>query len=401
MTPGRTVHGVLPPVAGLPLDGGSLSNPATAVAIANQPTVTPDYRACPPVGGPTLGDTPTNGRDMALEITRFLSEGGSVPALENLLRNDWDALGESGAVRNDIDLTGESVPEVIVAYDAPGDGGTLLILGCADREYVSRYQAITSGDVPQLVQIGDMNFDTRPEVIFTSQVCAEEDDCSYQTQVITWTPDRGRFISLLDGAINNPSIPTLSDIDNDRVMEIVVRLDEPGNEATGPLRTGVNIYDWDGSVYTLSIIQLDPPSFLIQVLQQADRAFAQLDTEQAIPLYEVALNDQSLRFWYNDEPTILNSYTLYRLLLAYSYIEDERRLETFQAILQAYPDAATAPVYVAMSSEFWNGLQVTNNLHSACLAVQDIIQARPEAVELLNRYGSRSPTYMAQELCPF
>jgi hypothetical protein len=31
----------------------------------------------------------------------------------------------------------------------------------------------------------------------------------------------------------------------------------------------------------------------------------------------------------------------------------------------------------------------------------DIIAARPEAVTLLNRYGSTSPVYEAQDLCPF
>jgi hypothetical protein len=44
---------------------------------------------------------------------------------------------------------------------------------------------------------------------------------------------------------------------------------------------------------------------------------------------------------------------------------------------------------------------VTNNLHSACLEVQDIITARQEALTLLNRYGSRSPTYTATDVCPF
>jgi len=152
----------------------------------------------------------------------------------------------------------------------------------------------------------------------------------------------------------------------------------------------------------LSIIQLDPPRFLIQVLQQADKAFEQLNTDEAISLYELSVrSNNSLRFWYDDEPTILNSYGLYRLLLAYAYVEDERRLDTYQTIVQTFPDPATAPVYVSMSAAFWDALQVTNNLHSACVDVQNIIQARPEALALLNRYGSRSPTYTAQDLCPF
>jgi hypothetical protein len=401
MTPGRTVRGLLPTVVGLPLSGENLANPATAIALANQPTVTPDYTVCPPVGGPSLGEPPTTGREMASEITRFISEGGTAPALANLLGNEWDVLGDAGLVRNDLDLTGEGVPEVIVSYRAPGDDGTLLILGCTAGQYMTRYQAITGGSAPQIVQIGDMNFDQKLDMLFASEVCAEDAGCTFQTQLITWSAEDGRFISLLSNALVNETVPTLSDVDNDRVAEIVVRLDNPGDENTGPLRTGVNIYDWNGASYVLSIIQLDPPRFRIQVIHAADRAFAQLNTDQAIPLYESAVNDPSLRFWYNDEPAILNSYGLYRLLLAYAYIEDERRLATYQTIVQTFPDPMSAPVYTAMSIAFWDALQVTNNLHSACLDVQEIVSARPDALSLLNRYGSRSLSYSAQELCPF
>ncbi len=400
MTPGRTVRGILPSVAGLPLSGGSLANPATAVALANQPTVTPDYTACPAAGSTTLDETPATGREMAQEMARFLTLGGTVPALDNGLRTEWEVMGDTGIVRNDLDLTGEGTPEVIIAYSAPDDGGTLLILGCAGGQYTPRYQAITSGSIPQIVQIGDMNFDQKLDVLFASEICSDA-DCAFQTQLITWSGQLGRFISLLNSAIVNETVPALSDVDNDRVTELVVRLDNPGDESTGPLRTGVNIYDWNGAVYTLSIIQLDPPRFRIQVLHAADRAFEQLDAEQAIPLYELAVNDTDLRFWYNDEPAILNSYALYRLLLAYAYVEDEQRLSTYQAIIQTFPDPAAAPVYAAMSTAFWDALQVTNNLHSACLEVQAIIAARPEALSLLNRYGSRSPTYTSQDLCPF
>jgi hypothetical protein len=401
MTPGRTVHGILPTVVALPLDGASLANPATAMALASQPTITPDYSACPSGGSTTLDETPATGREMALEMARFLNLGGTLPALDNALRSVWDVLGDTGSLRNDIDLTGEGVPEIIAAYSAPDDGGTLLVLGCADGQYTPRYQAITGGSAPQIVQIGDMNFDQRLDMLFASENCTEGEDCAYQTQLITWSQERGRFISLLNNTIVNESIPTLSDVDNDRVTEIVVRLENPGDARTGPLRTGVNIYDWNGAAYVLSIIQLDPPRFRIQILHAADRVFAQLDTDQAIPLYELAVNDTSLRFWYNDEPTILNSYGLYRLLLAYAYVEDERRLSTYQTIVQTFPDPAAAPVYTAMSMAFWDALQVTNNLHSACLEVQAIIQARPEALSLLNRYGNRSPTYTAEDLCPF
>lgn len=403
MTPGRLIHGVLPVTNGLSLDSSGVANPATAIALSNRPTATPDYRICPAQASPAIPPQPARGLEMTAAITNYLSAGGSPVTLSETLQNTWNALGETGTVRADLDLTGEGTPDVLLAYAAPDDGGTLLILTCEGGVYAPLYQAITGGDAPQVIHLGDMNFDSLNDVLFASFTCAPDnpDDCSYRTQLLTWKPDTGRFNSLLNGPITSSSLPTASDMDNDQVQEVVVRLDNSGTSSTGPLRTGVNIYDWNGTAFTLSIVQLDPPRFEIQVVQQADSSFSRLDAEQAISLYNLALNSEALRYWFNDEPTVLKSYVYYRLMLAYAYTDNEELLTTYQAAIGEFPDPANAPVYVAIINAFWNGWQVTNNLHSACLEVQAIISARPEAVTLLNRYGSRSPTYTAQDLCPF
>lgn len=403
-TPGRVIRGVLPTISVLQLSGSSLSNPATAVALANRPTATPDYATCPPISSPTLSNSPSNAREIGDEIVRYLSAGGTAIALQNALRDDWQVLGETGFVRADADLTREGQPEVIVSYAAPGEGGRLLILGCANGRYALHSEVVAGGaDAPEVMQLGDMNFDFRPEILLTALICDGEnvDDCAYRTQLLTWQPDAARFSSLLDSVLSSPEKPTISDIDNDRVVEIVLRQTNNGTSETGPLRTGVTIYDWNGVHYTQSITQLDPPEFRIQVIHQADRNMQRLDAEAAIPQYQLALNDTTLRNWFNDDQTTLQSYALYRLLTAYAYTESDQLLTMYQTIVQAYPDPVAAPVYTSMSLAFWNALQVSNNLRSACQAVQDIITARPEALELLNRYGSRGPTYTANELCPF
>ncbi len=400
VTPGRLVRGVLPTVVGLALDGSVLANPATAVALANRPTATPDYDICPTRGAPELGDLPPNGS--AAAITRFLSAGGTVEALDAALRDDWGVLGDSGVVRGDLDFNGGGEAEVVIAYNSPSDGGTMLILGCVSGVYAPLYESV-GGSIPQIVGAGDMNYDGRPELLFSSRVCSGEnsDDCAYRSQLLSWSAEAGQFVSLLGSIVNSAQSPMTNDVDNDQVAEIVVRLTDDGSATTGPLRTGVHIYDWNGTNYVLSIIQLDPPQFKIQVVHEADRAFNRLDTDQAISLYTQSRSNNSLRFWLNDEPTVLDSYTFYRLVLLYAYTEDDDLLATYQAALAAYPDPAAAPVYIEMLNAFWNGLQVTNNLNSACREVQAVITARPEAVGLLNRYGNRSPVYTAEELCPF
>jgi hypothetical protein len=402
MTPGRLIQGVLPTVVGIPLDGSGLANPATAVALASQPTATPNYGACPTSGEPSLPTMPSDGRGIANTIVNFLSDGGTIGALTNGIR-EWGLLGEDGVVRGDVDFTGGGLPDVLLTYRSPDLGGTVLIVGCINGIYTTLYEVVSGDETPQIISVGDLNHDDRPDVLFTTYDCSPVNatDCAYRTDLRTFSAFDGRFVSLLDGAISSTEPPTVSDVDNDLVTEIVIRLTNPGDTTTGPLRTGVNIYDWNGAAYKLSIIQLDPPRFKIQVLQEADRAFAQFDTDSALSLYQLAQSDTGLRYWFNDEPDLLNAYTFYRLVLLMAYTEDDDLLPTYQAALSAYPDPAVAPVYIEMLNTFWNGFQVTHNLHSACLEVGAIIAARPEAVNLLNRYGSRSKTYEAQELCPF
>ena len=217
---------------------------------------------------------------------------------------------------------------------------------------------------------------------------------------MTWNPERGRFVNLLGGAITSDQAPALEDIDHDQVSEVVVRFDQSGDNQTGPLRTGYTVYDWNGVNYVQSVTQLNPPRFRIQVVQEADAAFAAENTDEAATLYNLAL-DPALENWYNDDAQTLQAYTLYRLLLTYAFSGDDRALQTQQTIQSTYADTAAAPPYAQMALEFWNAFQITNNLHSACLKAQEVILARPEALTLLNRYGSRSPTYTATDLCPF
>jgi hypothetical protein len=402
MTPGRLVQGVLP----TPNTGGSaaLANPATAMALANRPTVTPQYSACPPQAEPPAPAQPVNGADRGITMARFLSDGAGIAALDTLLRDDWGLLDDASTFRGDLDFTGEGTPDILLAFAAPDTGGVLLVMACANGRYLPLIDTQTGGSTPpQVIFAGDMNSDSTADLFYTAYVCSAEssDDCAYHTQLLTWDARSGRFTSLLSRPITSGEPPAPNDVDSDRVQELVVRLTDTGSVATGPLRTGVNIYDWNGAAYVLSITQPDPPRFKIQVIHEADSAFNRLAIDEAISLYELARQDATLRYWFNDEAAILDSYALYRLLLAFAYTEDDRLLPTYQASLQTFIDPSAAPVYFLMTTTFWDAFQSSYNLHSACAAVQSVIAARPEAVGLLNRYGSRSPAYTAGDLCPF
>ena len=339
---------------------------------------------------------------MADEIARYLSAGGQPSALETALRDNWAVLGDSGLLRADVDLTGEGTPEVIAAYLVPGEGAALLVLGCANGRYVPLYRDNTS-TMPQIIYLGDMNFDSRADLFFASRECSGDDQesCAFNSQLVAWSPAEGQLTGLLSEPLRSQNLPDVSDVDNDHVFEIIVRMTSTGTAKTGPQRTGVTIYDWNGLNYTRSIVQLDPPRFRIQVLQEADRDLASGDTSTAIDLYELALRDTTLDNWYNDDPQILHAYALFRLLTAYAYTEDDKLVQTFQAVQQDFPDPLNAPIYVTLSNAFWDTLQTTGNLRNACVEVQGIIGLHPEALELINRYGLQGPVYTAAQLCPF
>jgi hypothetical protein len=406
MTVGQTLRGVLTP-AGAFAQNSALSNPATAIALSNRPTATPDYTACPTTGNtvtlPPLPPTITAANE-ALLI--YLNSGGDTATLENVLRQNWAVLGETGYVRPH-DIIGRGTTDVLIGYTAPGETGILSIFGCQDGRYVLRYTITADGtEAPQLLRVGDINRDFVPEIVFTRRVCEDDEACEFETQVMVWQAAQGRFINLLAEPLISLNIPTLNDIDNDEVQEVVLTLNQRGNSATGPLRTGVNIFDWNGSAYVLSIIQLDPPRYRIQIIHQADRDFLRLDMPAALQLYQLALDTPDLRDWFNDGRAVETSYALYRQLLIYAYLGDDRLNEILIRLNTDFPFAegvtlADLPPYVEMANVFLNEFTVSANLNAACTAVQTVITQRPDAIALINRYGSRSPNYSALDLCPY
>ncbi|MDX2161872.1 MAG: hypothetical protein SF162_11150 [bacterium] len=401
VTPGFLLRAPLPPPNVIALDGG-LNNPATAIALAARPTPTPNQQACPAPNesAALIESVPVSGRGMELAIETYLSSGGTAVGLERDLRERWNALGGSGTVRGDLDLTGEGTAEIIVALTTPDQGGTLMVFGCLDGRVIALYHEPLGGDAPTLIRYEDMNADARTDLLFASQDCISG-TCQYRTQLAGATAERGRLVNLLSRPLESADPVRIEDLDQDRIAEIVVQFGETGSAETGPQRTGFTVYDWDGFTYISALTQLEAPRYLIQVILDGDAAFAAGNYGEAAALYTRALNDASLEAWQPDDRTVLPPYALYRLLLAYAALEDPRRAEVQQAILVQYPDPAAQPVYAALALTFWNAFQITNNLNSACGEVLSIMAARPEAVALLNRYGSASPVYAAQTLCPF
>lgn len=402
MTVGSRIAGVLPSPP--PASADLLANPATAVAAASLPTTTPDYTQCPPVGGGdvSLANIIASGVAVSGAITTYLNSGGVSATLEIGL-SESSAVNEVGVIRNNFDLTGEGTPEVLVAFSTPEQGGVLLLYTCENGRYVLRYQNPIGGGVPQVLRIGDMNNDNRTDLLATVEQCSDVDGlCQYKTVVITW--DGGTFVNLLNSPPDGDIPPEALDVDNDSVLEVVTQQQGSGNSQTGPIRTGSQIYDWNGVSYVLSLSQPNDMRYLIQVVHEGDRAFREESMNEAARLYLYAYEDgvDQLGYWFGgEERDILRSYLLYRLLLTFTFAENGDPLSAYEQTRSNFLNLEDAPIYARMSDIYWNAYQESNNLNVACQPVLEFVERRQEALELLNRYGTRNPTYTAESLCPF
>lgn len=404
MTVGQQVDGRLPTAGARP----NAVIAATA-GLSNRTTPTPDTSRCPFANQTAvLGDFPQTRIDAISVIMQFLNDGGTVQRLQESILSQWDAFGETGYLET-LDLTGEGSPEIVLGYIAPGDVGTLLIFGCQAGRYVQLYEAVSDGlEAPQILALDNINNVPPADLVFARRRCTDAESCEFQTQIIAWEFRLGRFVNLMAESIVTLDLPQLRDTDNDQVQEIVIELESNGTAATGPLRTGVQYYDWNGQLYVLSFVQLDPPRYRIQVIFEGDRAFSHLDMIGAIQAYRVALDpDQDLRYWFNDGPINDISYAQYRLILAASYLNDSAQIiNTLNAMNEQFPreegeELDDLPVYVHMANVFVDSLVLNGDLHLACQEVQEVITEREEALQFINRYGSNSPNYTALELCPY
>jgi hypothetical protein len=405
VTPGRVVYGELLPSGSTILSQPGLSAPSTVVAIAPPTTPTPDFSSCPaPNADAALeASPPDNAVVLIEEAVRYLNAGGNGQTLIDTLRDDWDVIPNDAVARADLDYTGEGVTDVLMPYTARDGVAGMVVIACRAGTHVIIYELASPTDAPPTVlAFADLNRDRRNDILYSTPSCPDDPEtCVLLTQMVTFSPVLSRFVDLMPEGVTSDTVPQVLDFDNDEVSEVVVRLENRGTAETGPLRTGTNVYDWNGSQYVLSIVELEPPRFMIQVLHEGDRALLRGDYPTAETIYREAIDNDELRWWFDDEPDLLNSYAYYRLLQAQVLLASVGQTTTINEINSIFPDPAASPVYAQMARAFIETFQSESDVSSACAAVETIIAAQPQAVEQLNRYGSRSPSYTARDLCPF
>ena len=397
--PTPTTDAVAPPVAGTP---AYLLTAFPAGGVV-----------CPDPGNPAPPDLPATYGQFATTINRFLTAGGSVPFLDAIL-GSWQVIGDDlGLVTDAYDLTGDGVYEVIVILADPFNAevsprpGQMFIYGCGQGDYRLLYASDYGPGfgLPRLLYVGDMNADFQQDMVFFQERC-QNNACVQAAQVLTWSAPNDGFLALnVDTVGASDGRFSIQDLDGDGIQEIMIQGGGLSSDiSVGPARSSTTIWDWNGHNYVRALSRQDPPVYRIHVIHDADQAIREGDGQTAVQLYEQALNDAQLGSWQvPNEPLMLRAYALYRLMIAYAYLEDDRAgLDIHSTLLAEDSDPALPSyAYAMVGDAFWRTYQSTHNLHTACVAALEQVPAYPQAVLFLNSYGAANRSYQVPDLCPF
>lgn len=383
-----------------------------ATATAAAPVIIPALQAgeCPSKGVPLSPPQPSAFSQYPEAIGRYLSAGGPTTVLESMLRS-WKAFAEGAVIQTDTDLTGDGVPEIIITlYDPalyqPGQPapGQLLIFGCAQKAYRLLYNTPYGPNamIPVLKRVGGMN-DIRPKLAFLQQTC-NNSQCTETMQILGWNETLGVFKPLNDVPINTTNARVgIADIDNDGILEVLVVFNPTGDPAAGPPRKTTDIWDWDGTVYTLAVSEVDPAVYRIHAAHDGDYLFGQGDWKNAIRQYDRVRDDKALLPWIvPNEPIMLPAYATYKKMLAWvGYRQFRTANQTLTTLQTENPTGSPGEGYALMATAFMDNYNKTKNSKKACDAALAVAAVRPETLGALNSYGYANRTYTLTDLCPF
>ncbi len=388
-----------------------------ALPVASTPAylltaLAPGGVTCPNPANPAPPEVPSTYALFPTTINNFLSAGGSVPFLSSILRT-WGVVGDDfGLVTDSYDLTGDGVYEVVVVLADPFNAnvsprpGQMFVFGCGEADYRLLYASDYGPGygLPRILFVGDMNLDTRPEMVYFQERC-QSGACVQAAQVLGWSAPNDGFIALnVDTVGASDGRFSIQDLDDDGVQEIMIQGGGISTDmSAGPSRTSTTIWDWNGLNYVRAVSRLDAPVYRIHVIHDADQAIQGGDGEQAIRLYREALDNPMLGSWQvANEPIMLRAYALYRLMLAYAYLEEDRAgLDIYTTLMAENTPALPSFAYAAIGDAFWRTYQSTHNLHTACLAALEQAPVYPQSVLFLNSYGPANRSYQIPDLCPF
>ena len=424
-------------------------------------TVTPAKpQGCPAENSDLIFDTEIFIRDQSAEdkaqyILDYLNQGGSIqPILEKL---EYELNTKHGYRRAYYgDLNGDNIPELFLMFSGILPH-TFELIGCVNGEYENLYMIDLGGMVyVDILMINDINLDGLPEVVLMMKPYL---GMSYWLgyQILGW--DGSSFQSLVsqtefDGLnslggvqwewIRMPGLGSQSpwdgdsweikDIDQNGTWELIIR---GGIETSwdfirhGPYQPVTQIFMWNGEGFVMDDLQVGPPEYRFQAVQNGDLYTLMHKYGRANEAYRQAIDDPNLAWWSEESEAFINAkldakfgefptptmsapdkneypnlaaYAHYRIFLLHvlqgQLPEAE---EAYQAIQAQYFAEETGYIYGQIAKIFWGEYQASEDIHSACAEVVDYAAMhQDEVLRYIGGYhGWQSLDYDVTDICPF
>ena len=433
-TPTQTLIGETPEVSIPP----ALSTPAIVKTTTSSlcPEEQPDVRPKFDLQSPNLEN----------EVLEYLNAGASLDlALESLKEISPNADAR--------DVNGDNARDLIVGQPS------LWIAGCSQGQYKEIYANLEPSEFEGIVHVGDINRDGIAEIVFYDGVAYA---AATYYRVLGWNghdftdliqrgEDSAVWLSSREGRdlfwYGLPSYAgdfttggsfssiDLQDLDADGTTELVVSIgirQDAGTLRTGPWRKTREIYRWDGELYRLWQMDIDPPQYRFQAIQDGDRMSTMGRYEEALALYQMAISSDKLYAWSQeaylqqinnwtdgkptetpvvkraDEYQQIVAYAYYRIMLLYLVQGNISKAEnTYYHIMQH--EYSSQPLSGKIAVEFWEEYQSTKSLGQACqMVIETVAEEQEDFFRYIgnldnghNGFGDQSHNYLPEDVCPF
>lgn len=311
------------------------------------------------------------------------------------------------------DLTGDGVDEITVSVVMNSEGPTLngrtalLVFGCRAGAYAPLKEELPGDEefgIARLLQpFSDMNRDGVPELIYVERSCGAH-TCFETLHILGW--DGAAFSSLMGGQLNMP-YPTYV-ITPGRIEAQSGGIGSVGAE---PQRGYSEVWEWNGSVLTVTEQIWAEPTYRYHALVDGDRALLDGEYETAIATYERVISDDALEEWGGitggmdpaEERAFLSAFARWRLVLTHLQMSNVSDAQAAYNQLQAeHPAGAAGHEVAAMSETFWSIYLENDSATAGCNAVVAAASEDDPIIQFFNHsYGYANPWWGPVDLCPF
>ncbi len=377
----------------------------TATFIPPTPTVaaspTFSLSSCPVQQSLPLPARPALFQDYAATMQAYLTQGGKPADLVALLV-DWQARPPSGEVLLQADLTGDAIPETIVAYvnpetEQPQTESELTIYTCQDQAMKMLY-TYQPGEWFNLVLIGaqDMTADGVTDLIFADETCGAH-TCWNSPHVWSWAMTD--FVDKVGADFSTPYATFMLEDDH-----IVMTSEGIASVGAGPQRPMTNTLSWNGRVVTVTATGVGPSLFRYHVFRDGDEAFFAHDDRRAKSAYQQVLSDDSLLAWAaytseEEERRWFESLAYWRIMLLAIKAGDEALArQHYQTLTAQFAPGQAGYATAALAQSFWQTYEQSRDIDYGCRAALNVPEAQV-VLDFLNTFGYANPTYALEDLC--